>query len=100
MTVEKIKRELAIGNLVITPHIGWELDNPHYREASSYHFLVIRGWDKKNFITNDNGTKRGEGFKYSYETIINSMHDFNWGDVENVEIVMIVVCKFLIVLDV
>lgn len=91
VTVRKIKRELARGNLVISPHIGWELNNPYYREASSYHFLVIRGWTKEQFITNDNGTRRGEGYKYDYETIINSMHDFNGGDVKRGERVMIVV---------
>jgi len=93
VTVESIKKELAIGNLIVSPHIGWELDNPYYKEASSYHYLVIKGWTRDEFITNDNGTRRGEGFKYSYDTILSSMHDFNEGDVENGERVMIVVGK-------
>lgn len=61
VTVERMKRELALGNLVITPHAGRELGNPYYRQPGPvYHFLVIRGWDEDEFITNDPGTKRGD----------------------------------------
>lgn len=97
VAVERIKQELALGNLVITPHAGRELGNPYYRQPGPrYHFLVIRGWDKDEFITNDVGTKRGEGYKYKYDTITETMHDWNDGQVEAGERIMIVIGKQII----
>ncbi len=92
VTVERIKRELSLGNLVITPHAGQELGNPYYRQPGPiYHFLVIRGWTKSEFITNDVGTKRGDSYKYKFEKIITTVHDWNGGEVANGQKVMIVV---------
>lgn len=94
VTIERIKKELALGNLVITPHAGRELGNPYYRQPGPiYHFLVIRGWTKSEFITNDVGTKRGDGYKYKFEKIISTVHDWNGGEVEAGQKVMIVVFK-------
>ena len=38
--------------------------------------LVIRGFDGKNFITNDPGTKRGKNFKYPYARLMDALHDW------------------------
>jgi len=80
VTVEKIKKELALGKLVIVPAAGRELGNPYFHEPGPiYHMLVIRGYDEKNqeFITNDPGTKRGEGFRYQYKKMLSAVHDWN-----------------------
>ena len=80
-TVEDMKKELAKGNVIVAPFAGQMLGNPFYSgEGPYYHVMVIKGYDDKNFITNDVGTRRGEDFLYSYKTIMNSMHDYlAWG---------------------
>lgn len=83
-TVEDIKRELAKGNPVIVPAAGRQLPNPYFRAPGPlYHMLVIRGYTEDVFITNDPGTKRGEEFTYSHQDLMNAVHDWNNGDVEN-----------------
>lgn len=78
VTAERIKRELNSGNLIIVPTAGRLLDNPYFSgEGPVYHMLVIRGYDRDEFITNDPGTKRGEGFKYKYDNLLNAVHDWN-----------------------
>ena len=78
VTTEKIKKELNKGNLIIVPTAGRLLDNPYFSgEGPAYHMLVIRGYDRNEFITNDPGTKRGDGFKYKYDNLINAIHDWN-----------------------
>lgn len=79
VNVNKIKQEISAGKLVIIPAAGRLLGNPYYRRPGPiYHMLVIRGFDESRgeFITNDPGTKRGEGFRYKYQTLINAVHDW------------------------
>lgn len=74
--VEKIKQELFKGNLIIVPCSGRDLPNPYFKQPGPvYHMLVIRGWKKDKFITNDPGTKNGEGFEYKYEDLIKAIHN-------------------------
>lgn len=76
-SIDDIKRELSAGNPVIVPLAGRDLGNPYYSgEGPWYHMLVIIGYDSRHFITNDVGTKRGAGYKYTYDTLMNSIH--NW----------------------
>ena len=78
VTVENIKKELIKGNLIIIPAAGRLLGNPNFQTPGPiYHMLVIRGFNETEFITNDPGTKRGEGFKYKYQTLINAIHDWD-----------------------
>lgn len=78
VNVENIKKELAAGNLIIVPAAGRKLGNPYFRQPGPiYHMLVIRGYNEKEFITNDPGTKRGEGFKYKYQKLIEAIHDWD-----------------------
>ncbi|MBU4332112.1 C39 family peptidase [Patescibacteria group bacterium] len=94
VTVERIKQELVLGKIVITPHAGRQLGNPYYRQPGPvYHFLIIRGWIGDEFITNDPGTKRGEGYKYKFEKLIETVHDWNGGEVEAGERVMVIVYR-------
>lgn len=79
--VEDLKQLLAQGIPIIVPAAGRELKNPYFSgEGPWYHMLLLTGYDRHFFITNDPGTKRGEGYKYSEETILRSMH--NWTGVK------------------
>jgi hypothetical protein len=82
VNIETIKKEIAANHLVIVPAAGRELPNPYFRQPGpAYHMLVIVGYNEKEFITNDPGTKRGEGFRYKYNDLINAVHDWT-GDKE------------------
>lgn len=81
-TAEEIKNELAAGHPVISLHYGYDLKNPLHRfrrGGSSYHMMVLTGFDdaKKIFYANDPEIKNGIDFPYDYATIMASLHDFN-----------------------
>lgn len=77
VSVDNIKKYLSQNKLVLVPAAGRILPNPYFRgEGPLYHMLVIRGYTKDRFITNDPGTKRGEGFVYKYYDLINAIHDW------------------------
>lgn len=101
-TVDDIKKSVAAGKLVIVPAAGRELGNPYYRQPGPiYHMVVIRGYTKEGkFIMNDPGTRRGEGYVYDPEVVMNAMHDWvpagdrtvpRNGDVQNGRRVILVV---------
>ena len=94
-TIDDIKREVAQGRPVILPAAGRLLGNRYFRQPGPlYHMLVVRGWTKNGkIITNDPGTKRGEGYLYDPDVLMNAVHDWNGGDVVNGRKVMIVVEK-------
>jgi hypothetical protein len=74
----ELKRELAAGRPVIMPAAGRLLGNPNFTGAGpEYHALVLTGFDAEGFITNDPGTRRGAGFRYSEATIMRALHDWN-----------------------
>jgi len=86
VTVDRIKEELAAERLIIIPAAGRQLDNPYFQTPGPiYHMLVVRGYDDKTgeFITNDVGTKRGEGFRYKYQKLIDVIHDWDHQRAEN-----------------
>lgn len=75
--VKDIKRELSQGNPVIVPAAGRLLANPYFTPPGPvYHNLVIVGYDENGFITNDPGVWQGHRFRYSYENLLDSVHDF------------------------
>lgn len=84
-TIEDIKKALSEGRVVMAPAAGRQLDNPYFRQPGPlYHMLVIKGYTKEgNFITNDPGTRRGADFIYNPNILMNAIHDWNGGDVEN-----------------
>jgi uncharacterized protein YvpB len=83
-TIDDIKREIASGKPVIVPAAGKLLDNPNFRNGGpKYHMLVIKGYDKDGFITNDPGTRKGEYFRYTYDNLYNAIHDWDDGDILN-----------------
>lgn len=81
-TAEEIKNELRAGRPVISLHRGYDLRNPLHRfrrGGSSYHMMAINGFDedKKEFLVNDPELKNGLDFRYNYDIILASLHDFN-----------------------
>jgi hypothetical protein len=76
--VDDLKLELDNGNVIIVPAAGRELKNPFFnRPGPVYHMLVLRGYSDDKFITNDPGTRRGEGYLYEFDRIMNAMQDWD-----------------------
>jgi hypothetical protein len=74
---DDVKAVLDLGYPVIIPAAGKLLKNPNFRnDGPDYHMLVVRGYTPDFFITNDPGTRRGEAYTYSYDTIMNATHDW------------------------
>lgn len=74
---EDIKKELAKGNPIIIPAAGRELGNPYYTQPGPlYHMLVLIGYSGDQIITNDPGTRRGEGYWYDINVLYDAIHDF------------------------
>jgi len=99
--ISEIRKMLRQGKVVIAPLAGRLLKNPYFRQPGPlYHMLIIRGFDEATgeFITNDVGTRRGEGFRYSYSTLWNALHDFP-GEKEKIlqgvkRVLVVSGCKF------
>lgn len=86
VTKENIEKEIAKGKPVIIPAAGKILPNPNFRNGGpNYHMLIIKGYNSQYFITNDPGTKNGEGYKYKFNDLINAIHDWNSENILNGE---------------
>jgi hypothetical protein len=91
-SVEDLKKYIVAGYPVIVPTAGRMLGNPNFTgEGPLYHALVLKGFTETTFVTNDPGTRRGADYQYDFETVMNAMHDWNGGDVENGNKVVIIV---------
>lgn len=67
---------LNSGAIVLTPMNGQRLNNPNFTAPGpERHMLLIKGYDPDNqeFITNDPGTRNGADYRYSENTIMNSI---------------------------
>lgn len=74
---DDLKRLLAEGHPVIVPAAGRDLGNPYFSgEGPWYHMLVLTGYTEFFFVTNDVGTRRGEGYVYRFDTLLNAIHDW------------------------
>lgn len=83
-SIDDIKEEIVLGHPVIVPAAGKMLDNPNFRNGGpKYHMLVLKGYDKDGWITNDPGTRKGEYFRYTYDNLYNAIHDWDDGDITN-----------------
>lgn len=77
VTAEMLRAELRKRNPVIIPVAGRALKNPFFSgEGPWYHMLVVTGFTKDGFITNDPGTKRGEKYWYRTDILMNALHDW------------------------
>ena len=77
-----IRTALANGAVVIVPANGRKLHNPHFRQPGpERHMLIIIGYDvsAKQFITNDPGTRYGEGYRYSENVLFDAIDDYPTG---------------------
>ena len=84
VTIDDIKKELAAGRPVIVGAAGKILPNPNFRNGGpNYHMLVIKGYDSRGFITNDPGTRKGEGFRYTFQALFSAIHDWNPDNIMN-----------------
>lgn len=92
-TANDIRRELASGHPVIVPAAGRLLGNKYFTAPGPvYHMLVVRGYDRWGyFITNDPGTRRGNGFRYKEKVLMNAIHDWHDTDIKKGAKVVIVV---------
>lgn len=88
VSIDSIKQELANGHPVIIPAAGRDLGNPNFKTPGPvYHMLVIRGYDdkKQEFITNDVGTRKGDGYRYKYQKLFDAIHDMpSWQQDKNI----------------
>ncbi|NMC51521.1 hypothetical protein GYA54_02195 [Candidatus Kuenenbacteria bacterium] len=84
INIEKIKEELRAGRPVIVGAAGKILDNPNFKNGGPiYHMLVIKGYDESGFITNDPGTRKGEGFRYTEANLFEAVHDWDENNILN-----------------
>lgn len=99
ITILDIQKTLVLGALVIVPADGRKLQNPNYKQPGpTTHMLVIIGYDaeKKEFITNDSGTRNGKNYRYKEEVLFGAIRDYPTGDhvpIKEIKKVMIVVKK-------
>ncbi len=97
VTVAEMRRELAAGNLIIVPANGRLLGNPHFTPPGpERHMVVVHGYDaaRRQFITNDPGTRFGRDYRYAEATLFNAIRDYPTGyhePIPGVQKVMIVV---------
>lgn len=79
-----IEKYLSQGHPIIIPADGQMLGNPYFSgDGPPYHMLVLTGYNKNTIITNDPGTKRGEGYKYDLDILYNAIHDFT-GNIDTI----------------
>lgn len=75
---EDIRNELRSGRPVIVLVDGRKLGNPFYSPPGpDKHALVIKGFNADGFITNDPGTRRGDGYHYLTDKLMGAMIDYD-----------------------
>lgn len=83
VTLTDIQEALAAGAIVIVPADGRKLMNPNYKQPGpTTHMLVVIGYDagKKEFITNDSGTRKGERYRYKEDILYEAIRDYPTGN--------------------
>jgi hypothetical protein len=77
-TYTDIKKILNRGHFAVITFDGKKLGNPFYKNGGPvYHAMVIKGFKKGDkVITSDVGTRNGENYVYTWETIEKAMHDY------------------------
>lgn len=97
VTIDRMKEVLAEGNIVIVPTDGRALKNPNFTQPGPpRHMLVVTGYDDttKEFVVNDPGTRKGEGYRYAQTVLFDAILDYPTGKhapVTSTDKVMIVV---------
>jgi hypothetical protein len=87
VTMEDLYALLSQDKIIIVPTNGKALGNPNFTDGGpDRHMLVIIGFDreKREFITNDPGTRLGRGYKYKDSTLFNAIRDYATGHKEEI----------------
>lgn len=82
VTIDQMIVALREGKILVTATNGRKLGNPNFTSPGpEYHMLVVRGYDPASdeFITNDPGTRRGEGYRYKSATLFSAMQNYRTG---------------------
>lgn len=82
ITKQEMIDELYAGNVLIIPTNGRALNNPNFTAGGpERHMLVVKGYDvaTDEFITNDNGTRQGEGYRYDANVLFGAIRDYTSG---------------------
>lgn len=82
-----IVSELQKGNLVLVPANGQKLGNPYFTPPGpTEHMLLIKGFDAKTkeFITNDPGIGKGNGYRYKEDVLYNAIRKYPSGYKEKI----------------
>lgn len=80
-SLDDLRRTTREG-IIIVPTNGRALGNPNFTAPGPIeHMLVITGYDelKKEFITNDPGTRKGAGYRYPGETLFGAIREYPTG---------------------
>lgn len=73
----EMKKNIAAGRPVIVPAAGQLLGNPNFRgDGPPYHMVVAIGYDKRNIIVQDVGTRNGNLYTYNQQIFDNAWHDW------------------------
>ncbi|MFA6602479.1 MAG: C39 family peptidase [Candidatus Shapirobacteria bacterium] len=80
-TIDQIKSYISQNIPIIVPANGKTLyrENKHFKSGGPwYHQIVILGYDdnSQQFTVHDVGTQFGAYFKYSYDLLLDSIHDW------------------------
>lgn len=77
-TADDLKQALLAGNLVMISEDGRLLNNPHYKQPGPvHHMLLVRGYNSQGFLVNDPGTRYGNNYFYSFDTLKNAAADWD-----------------------
>lgn len=99
ITIDDIKRALASEKIAIVPTDGRKLKNPNFKQPGpARHMLVVTGYESgvKEFIVNDPGTRKGEGYRYNEDVLYNAIIDYETGNhvpLSSTDKVMLVIGK-------
>ena len=75
-------RKATARGLLIVPTNGRALKNPNFTLPGPLeHMLVVTGYDdtKKEFITNDPGTRKGENYRYPEQVLFDAIREYPTG---------------------
>jgi len=82
VTLDDLKAEVKAGHLILAPMNGRALKNPHFKAPGpERHMVLIYAYDakKKEFITNDPGTRYGAGYRYPEKVLYQAIRAYSTG---------------------
>lgn len=85
ISLAELKKNLQAGRVVMAPMNGKKLLNPNFSDnGPDLHMLLIIGYDKlkKEFITNDPGTRRGQNYRYPEARLYDAIRDYPTSEIK------------------